>query len=69
MNIKGWVRNLKDGRVEVLAEGGAEALKNFREFIAQGPTAAKVENVLVTRREGLLGFNNFEIECDGESPC
>ena len=33
----GWVRNLRDGDVEVSAEGEAEALADFREWLAGRP--------------------------------
>ena len=33
LDIKGWVRNLEDGRVEILVEGTESALKEFLQKI------------------------------------
>lgn len=33
LNIRGWVKNLSDGRVRVVGEAEEEALKNFLERI------------------------------------
>jgi acylphosphatase len=52
--LHGWVRNLPDGRVEVSAEGEAEALQRFERHIRHGPPGAKVDDVDVTE-EGVSG--------------
>ena len=41
--IRGWVRNLADGRVEIEAEGPAEAMLRFEEDVRRGPKGAHVE--------------------------
>ncbi|HZR22039.1 MAG TPA: acylphosphatase [Vicinamibacterales bacterium] len=46
--ITGWARNLADGRVEVVAEGEAEAVARFERVLRHGPPHAHVENVDVT---------------------
>jgi acylphosphatase len=43
--ILGWVRNTPDGRVEVVAEGDAEALERFARSLGHGPRGARVERV------------------------
>jgi acylphosphatase len=43
--IAGWVRNTPDGRVEVSAEGDAEALDRFERKLRHGPPGARVEQV------------------------
>jgi acylphosphatase len=47
LGLKGWVRNLADGRVEIVAEGPRVALDQLIERCKQGPRAASVENVSV----------------------
>ena len=42
LQIEGWVRNLKDGRVEGVAIGSPENLKKFRALLAEGPPISKV---------------------------
>ncbi len=43
--VLGYVRNLKDGRVETLAEGEEESVKAFHEELSTGPYYARVEMV------------------------
>lgn len=43
--ITGFVRNLPDGQVEVVAEGEAEAVERFERAIRQGPPRARVDDV------------------------
>lgn len=60
-NIRGAVRNLDDGRVEVIAEGDAEAMTRFERTLRRGPSGARVDDVLVeTALPGAL--TDFRIE-------
>jgi len=43
--LQGWVRNLPDGRVEIVSEGDAEALERFERVIRQGPPGGRVDGV------------------------
>jgi acylphosphatase len=43
--IHGWVRNLRDGRVEASAEGDVEAIDRFEGKLHQGPPGARVDRV------------------------
>lgn len=43
--LQGWVRNLPDGGVEIVAEGDAEALARFEWRVWQGPPGAHVDDV------------------------
>jgi acylphosphatase len=45
--VHGWVRNLPDGRVEVLVEGDDESVLRVERAIRRGPSHAHVENVVV----------------------
>lgn len=42
LDIRGYARNLRDGRVEVLAEGSAESLARLEDWLQQGPADARV---------------------------
>lgn len=43
--LTGWVRNLGDGRVEVVAEGERAALDGLLDRLRAGPPAARVDAV------------------------
>ncbi len=45
LHLTGWVQNVSDGTVAVLAEGEEDALKRFRDICAVGPERARVEKV------------------------
>ena len=45
--LHGTVRNLDDGRVEIVAAGDAEAMARFERAIRRGPAGARVDDVLV----------------------
>ncbi|MQY54568.1 MAG: acylphosphatase [Methanosarcinales archaeon] len=59
--IKGWVRNMSDGRVEAVFEGVKEKVDEMIEFCHYGPPAAKVSSVKVTREDYTGEFKEFSI--------
>lgn len=58
LGLDGWVRNLDDGRVEVLFEGVEEAVRELAEWLWRGPSAARVTGVELEDQplQGLSGF-------------
>ena len=42
LRLRGWVRNLDDGGVEVVADGTADAIAVLREALQRGPSGAHV---------------------------
>jgi acylphosphatase len=56
--VAGWVRNLPDGRVEVVLEGERDAVAAVESFVRDGPRGARVDDVEATdeEAEGLRGF-------------
>lgn len=45
LGLKGWVKNLRDGRVEAVACGDEKQLVRFESWLRQGPPMAQVDNV------------------------
>ena len=45
LGLRGWVSNLPDGAVEVLAEGTAAALAQLEQALARRPAMAHVDRV------------------------
>jgi len=45
LGVKGWVRNLRDGSVEVEVEGTPRAIAELRAWCEQGPPGAQVRSV------------------------
>lgn len=60
LGLKGWVRNLSDGRVELIAQGAPQAIATLEIELRQGPARARVEALtakkLLSFEEPLLGF-------------
>lgn len=50
-NVKGWVRNCKDGRVEAVFEGEGDAVRRMVAFCRDGPPGARVERIDVERED------------------
>jgi len=61
MDLVGWVKNLADGRVELLCEGEEVQLIGFLSEIKNGPLADYIENVDLTWSEPEGGLYGFEV--------
>jgi acylphosphatase len=58
LDVDGWVRNLSDGRVEVLLEGEESAVRELASWLEQGPPKAEVTAVALEEQalQGIAGF-------------
>jgi acylphosphatase len=45
LQLRGWAKNLPDGRVEVLALGDLSAVGQLGQWLQQGPPRARVDAV------------------------
>jgi acylphosphatase len=61
LNLTGWVKNLPDGAVEVVAEGSRYALEELVSWCRQGPPAAEVEDVVVRWGDYRDEFRTFMV--------
>lgn len=43
--LSGWVRNLDNGDVEILVQGDGAKVKQFMEWVHQGPTNARIDMI------------------------
>ncbi len=60
LGVRGWVRNLADGRVEAHAAGDSAAVEAFVRRLREGPPHGRVDRIEVLEAEGPEG-NGFEI--------
>ena len=60
--VRGYVKNLPDGRVEVLAEGPAKAVNEFRMDLAAGPAYSNVTGIEELVVEPTGRYSSFRIE-------
>jgi len=59
-DVKGFVRNLEDGRVEVFLEGDANNVNKMIEICKKGPKHAKIKNVEI-KEERFQDFKGFKM--------
>lgn len=60
LGLTGWVRNLRDGRVEALAEGPEHQLEALLAWCHDGPMLAKVSGIEATWAEPTGEYASFE---------
>lgn len=59
--IVGWVRNMRDGRVELMAQGGETALTQFLDALRTGPMRNFIQHVELSWSAPSESFDEFEI--------
>jgi acylphosphatase len=60
-NVHGWVRNLKDNRVEALVEGDDKSVNLIIEWVNHGPANARVDEIKFNNEEFKNEFTTFEV--------
>jgi acylphosphatase len=61
-DLKGWVRNLRDGKVEILVEGDPEMIDKLIQWCHRGPTSAHVSRVVVDKTDAVGEFRGFTVK-------
>jgi len=60
-NVRGWVRNLKDNRVEALVEGDDKSINLIIEWAHHGPANARVDEIKFNNEEFKNEFTTFDV--------
>jgi acylphosphatase len=60
-NVSGWVKNLKDGRVEALFEGEDLDVSSIVEWCHAGSANARVEDIKIKNEKFTGEFSKFEV--------
>jgi len=61
LGLAGWVRNLRDGRVEAVAEGSREGIERWLDLLRQGPPSSRVRGVEALWDEEQEELTEFEV--------
>lgn len=61
LGVNGWVKNRKDGKVEILCEGHEEDVKRMIEWCMKGPEGAFVSNTEIQWEDYSGEFHTFQI--------
>ena len=61
LNIRGWAKNLIDGRVEVVIQGDKNKVAQMIEKLKEGPSYARVDNLKIIEEE-LEEYSDFQIK-------
>ena len=60
-NVNGWVRNLDDGRVEIVAQGREQHIDNLSNWCKTGPANSRVDEFELKEESIAEEFENFEV--------
>ena len=60
-NLSGWVKNLKNGRVETLLEGEDMDVSTVVEWCHAGPANARVEDIEIRNEKFKGEFSKFDV--------
>ncbi len=60
--VKGWVKNLRDGRVEAVFEGPEKKVNEVIEFCKKNQPPARVDDAEIEEEEPTGKFDSFRIK-------
>ena len=61
LDLRGYVRNLSDGSVEVLAQGTRPTLERLLTMLQRGPSAAEVNEIRTDWRQPTEHLSGFHV--------
>jgi acylphosphatase len=61
-NVNGLVRNLNDGRVEIIAEGETQNIDNLVTWCKTGPANSRVDEFKLLDEDFIGEFENFQVK-------
>ena len=61
-NVNGWVRNLDDGRVEIVAEGEESNIHTLTDWCKTGPANSRVDKFQLIEENSTGEFENFDVK-------
>lgn len=62
LGLTGWIRNRPDGDVDALLQGDETKIREMIEWMQQGPSHARVQNVQVQWKNAKRLFDDFHIQ-------
>jgi acylphosphatase len=61
LGLRGYVRNLGNGDVEVVVEGSRSLIDRFIAYLRRGPVLARVDDIAITWKEAAGELRGFSI--------
>lgn len=61
MGLTGWVRNLPDGRVELVVEGAPSTVDKLLQWCYKGPDYSRVDKIEVQEETPTKEFDDFSV--------
>ena len=62
IGIRGYVKNLADGSVEILAEGEEEQIEQFKDRLEKGSGYARIDDISITFKPYEAKYQTFGVE-------
>ena len=62
LELLGWIRNMPDGSVEIVAEGRKQALDELVSWCRKGPPSSRIDKVSADFKKAENEFTGFRIE-------
>jgi acylphosphatase len=60
--VKGWVKNMPDGNVQVLAQGDKQNLELYINHLRQGPSLSYVSDIEIEEIDHAESYEDFDIK-------